>query len=110
MNVNQRIKQVRQELKLSQAKFAKAISISAGYLASIELENRAVNERIIRLVSVTFSVSETWLKSGIGDMFRAKLNYTQLDEVAYIFQQLKPEFQEYVLKQIKELLELQNKC
>lgn len=109
MSVNQRIKQVRKELKLSQAKFAKAISISSGYLASIELENRHVNERIIRLVSITFNVSELWLKNGTGDMFINKLSYTLIDEVVCIFEKLNPEFQEYVVAQIQKLLELQDK-
>ena len=37
MSINQRIKLLRQELNLSQAKFAKKISISNGYIAGIEL-------------------------------------------------------------------------
>ena len=73
MSTNQRIKQVRQALNLSQAKFAKAISISNGYIAGIELENRKVNDRIIKLICATFNVSENWLKNGEGDMFELSL-------------------------------------
>ena len=39
MTINQRVKQVRQALNLSQAKFAKALSMSNGYVAGIELEH-----------------------------------------------------------------------
>lgn len=106
MTTNERIKVVRSKLGLSQAKFAKAISISNGYIAGIELGKRNVNERIIKLIAITFNVSEEWLKNGNGDMFNEKPN--QIAELAYAtFKELKPEYQEYVLSQIEQLLEIQ---
>lgn len=106
MSANQRIKQVRQALNLSQAKFAKAISISNGYLAGLELGNRKVNDRLIRLISITFNVSSNWLKTGNGDMFEEQPN--QLAEVAIsMFKELKPIYQRYILNQIDQLLEIQ---
>ena len=108
MSVNQRIKQVRQALNISQAKFAKAISISNGYIAGIELENRNVNDRIIKLICITFNVNENWLRTGKGDMFNESTN--QMAEIALsTFRELKPDYQNYVLKQIDHLLELQQK-
>lgn len=108
MTTNQRIKEVRLKLGLSQAKFAKAISISNGYIAGIELGNRNVNDRLIKLISITFNVREEWLRSGEGDMFNEQPN--QLAELATTtFKKLKPEYQEYVLKQIDQLLEIQHK-
>ena len=107
MSVNHRIKQVRQELNLSQAKFASQISISSGYLAGIEVEKRNVNDRLIRLVCITFHVSEDWLRTGEGKMFEEPTDPTY--ELAYsTFRKLKPPFQKYVLNQIDQLLELQN--
>ncbi len=108
MSINQRIRQIRQSVNLSQAKFAKVISISNGYIAGIELGHRAVNERIIKLICIYFHVNEEWLKSGTGEMFQSKAEYLSEEELR-IFAKLKPEFQEYVLKQIHELLNLQNK-
>ena len=106
MSPNQRIKQVRQALNLSQAKFAKAISISNGYIAGIELENRNVNDRLIKLICITFNVRENWLRTGEGDMFEEQPN--QLSELASsTFKELKPEYQEYILKQIDQLLDVQ---
>jgi Predicted transcriptional regulators len=108
MSINQRIKQVRQELHLSQAKFAKEISISNGYIASIELGNRTVNNRIIKLICTAFNVSEEWLRKGEGDMFAGPPDH--IAKLAMnMFKDLKPEFQKYVLQQINQLLELQNK-
>lgn len=108
MTINQRIKQVRQELNLSQAKFAAAISISNGYIAGIELENRKVNERIIKLVCSAFNVSETWLKTGSGKMFDNESN-NMFEKAKTMFNGLNPEFQDYVLKQIETLLDVQKK-
>lgn len=108
MTVNQRIKELRLKLGLSQAKFAKAISISNGYIAGLELGNRHVNERLIKLICITFNVREEWLKTGDGNMFNEEPS--QLAELAYsTFKELKPEYQEYVLKQMDQLLEIQNR-
>ena len=108
MTPNQRIKELRLKLGLSQAKFAKAISISNGYIAGIELGNRNVNDRLIKLIASAFNVREEWLKNGEGDMFNEQPN--PLAELAYsTFKELKPEYQEYVLRQIDQLLEIQHK-
>ena len=108
MDINQRVRQVRQALDLSQAKFAKALSMSNGYIAGIELGRNKVNDRIIKLICFTFNVSEMWLKTGEGSMFSEKNN--QLPEMAYkTFHELKPVYQEYILKQIDLLLEIQRK-
>lgn len=108
MSINQRVKQVRQALNLSQAKFARALSISNGYIAGIELEHNKVNDRLIKLICFTFNVREIWLKSGEGNMFEEPPN--RLTELAMnTFKELKPEYQEYVLNQIDQLLKLQTK-
>lgn len=108
MSINQRVKEVRQKLGLSQAKFAQAISISNGYIAGIELGNRNVNDRIVKLICVTFNVRDEWLKTGNGNMFIEQPN--QLTELAIAtFKELKPEYQEYILKQIDQLLDIQQK-
>lgn len=69
MDINKRIKELRQELGLSQPIFAQRISISNGYIAAIELGNRRVNDRIIKLVCSEFNVNEDWLRTGEGEMF-----------------------------------------
>lgn len=108
MSINQRVKKVRQTLNLSQAKFAKALSISNGYIAGIELEHNNVNDRIIKLICFTFNVSEQWLKTGDGYMFSEEPNQL-VDLASATFKKLKPEYQKYVFKQINQLLEIQHK-
>lgn len=100
MTVNERIKLLRQELNLSQAKFAKAISISNGYIAGIELGNRSVNDRIIKLISTEFNVREEWLRDGIEPKFNTSDTFS-LDEFAQ-----RRNMSDIDLKIIKAYLEL----
>ncbi|MDR2375951.1 MAG: helix-turn-helix domain-containing protein [Treponema sp.] len=108
MSVNERIRAVRQAVKLSQVNFAKAIYISNGYLAEIELGNRRVNERHIQLVCSVFGVNKHWLQNGEGGMFDSA-SQLKLERVVALFKELRPSFQDYALKQIDQLLELQNR-
>lgn len=58
MSIHERIREIRQALGLSQAKFAKDISISSGYVAGLELGNRKVNDRLIKLICAQYNVNE----------------------------------------------------
>ncbi|MDR2398246.1 MAG: helix-turn-helix domain-containing protein [Spirochaetaceae bacterium] len=107
MSVNERIKTLRHFLKLSQIQFAKAVYISNGYLAEIELGNRRVNERLIHLISSIFGVNKGWLQTGEGRMLNTAAEHN-LERITTLFKALNPEFQDYVLKQIDQLLDLQN--
>jgi transcriptional regulator with XRE-family HTH domain len=103
MTVNERIKHLRTTLQISQAEFAKAIFISNGYIADLENANRKVNDRIIHLISLTFGVSETWLKNGTGNMFFTTPS-EKLQRMTSLFNELPPKFQDYVMVQIEQLL------
>ena len=108
MTINQRVKEVRLTLNLSQAKFAKALSMSNGYIAGIELEHNKVNDRIVKLLYFIYNVSEEWLRTGEGEMFMEEPNH-DLELATATFKKLKPIYQKYILKQIDELLEIQEK-
>jgi transcriptional regulator with XRE-family HTH domain len=103
MTIGKRIKNLRQTLNLSQVQFAKKICISNGYIAELECEHRRVNDRIIHLVSLTFGVNEKWLKTGEGDMF-FKTPGEKLRRMVSLFNELPPKFQDYVMLQIEQLL------
>jgi ribosome-binding protein aMBF1 (putative translation factor) len=104
--INQRVMEARHVLALSQAKFAEQIKISKSYIASIEMGNRRVNDRIIKIISMTFGINEVWLKSGEGSIFDNVEDF-KLKQIVAIFKKLDPSFQDYILKQLDMLLELQ---
>lgn len=108
-SINDRLKQVRNALKLSQKQFAKGIFLKgSGYIGDIEIYRNEVNERIIELASSVYGINRVWLKTGAGKMFDGKKLDNQLHEMHILFNQLNPHFKAYVLAQIKQLIRLQN--
>jgi transcriptional regulator with XRE-family HTH domain len=111
--VNERIKQLRTILKISQVNFAKKIHISKGYQAEIELGHCKVNERILALIAGAFPVRQKWLETGDGPMFtptegKCLTAEQRLDRMTTLFGELYPEFQDYILNQIDQLVGLQD--
>jgi transcriptional regulator with XRE-family HTH domain len=106
MTVNERIKEIRRTLKLSQRAFAKEVYVSHGYLAGIELGHNEVKDRLIHLIVISFSVNKHWLLTGKGRMFNSTPD-EKLERMTGLFNELCPEFQDFVLKQIDDLIELQ---
>ena len=107
MTTRERVKQLRQTLKLPQTKFAERIGVSAAYLSEIELTDKPVNARIIRLISVEFGVSEYWLRTGEGDMYD-KSEELDVIKVTSLFKLLNPLYREFVIGQLDALVNLQN--
>ena len=105
---NNRIKQIRLALGLSQAKFSKGIMLkSSGYYGDIELGKIEANPRIIELISSVYGANKQWILTGEGEMFGAQPDKIEQEMYIY-FNQLNPDFKRYVLTQIKTLLKLQN--
>ncbi|MDR0586424.1 MAG: helix-turn-helix transcriptional regulator [Treponema sp.] len=108
MTINARIREARKALNMSQKDFAKAICISNSYLADVENEARKSNDRIVKLASMIFGISENWLKTGEGEMFY-KSPDEKITKLISIFNELPIDFQDYVLDQIEKLLILRKK-
>ena len=107
--INDRLKEARHALKLTQKQFAKGIFLkSSGYIGDIEIYQNEVNDRIIQLVSSVYGVNKQWLKTGKGKMFDREKIDNQLEEMNILFNQLNPHFKGYLLTQIKQLIKLQN--
>ena len=108
MTIGERIREARKTLNMSQKDFGAAISVSNTYLAAIENETRKANDRIIKLCSMVFGISETWLKEGKGEMFY-KSPDEKITRLVNIFNKLPVDFQDYALRQLEELLKLRGK-
>jgi hypothetical protein len=52
-------------------------------------------------------VNKQWLLTGEGRMFNSA-SEQRLEKLTRLFNELRPEFQDFVLRQIDELIELQN--
>ncbi len=69
MTLGERIKKVRRALELTQYDFGKRIGIKANSISLIESGNRNTSEQVILSICREFSVDETWLRTGVGEMF-----------------------------------------
>lgn len=106
-DLRDRIKEVRLKLGVSQRDFAKRIYISQTLLGEIELGNRNVNERTIRLITTEFHVNKDWLLTGKGKMFDSPPPDIQLEKLIDIFTQLDKTLRNCLLEQSKALLKTQ---
>lgn len=69
MTINERVKQVRISLNLTQKEFGQKITLAQTYLSQIEKGDRDVTEKIFKILCLQFNVSEAWLRTGEGEMF-----------------------------------------
>jgi transcriptional regulator with XRE-family HTH domain len=105
--VQQRLKAIRAELKLSQRAFAKQIYISQSQYAELETGNKKLNVRIIHLIAVQFNVYKKYLKDAEAPMFNASPPDCRLNELLNIFDSLDELLQNYLLLQAREILKIQ---
>jgi len=106
--VNERIKQIRAALGISQREFSRQIFISQNSFCEIEKGVRRVNDRIIQLISMQFNITRDWIKTGAGHMFRADKTSLNLEHLIEIYKQLEKPLQDYLLEQSESLLKLHN--
>ncbi len=67
--MNERIKQIRLNLGLTQQRFAERIGLKQNSIALIESGKRNISDQAILSICREYSVNEEWLRYGSGDMF-----------------------------------------
>lgn len=70
--MNERIKQIRKALHLSQDDFGKKLGVTRGVITNIELNKTEPKPLFIKLICETFEVNEDWVVNGTGEMFVQK--------------------------------------
>lgn len=108
--MSNRIKAVREALKLSQREFGEKLGVSRDVISNIEYDRVRPKELLLRHICQLYSVNEEWLKTGEGEMFLDNPEeMSKYDEALTIFKSLRPDFQDYALEQIRKLAQLQDK-
>ena len=64
-----RIKAIRADHKLTQARFAESLGMTQNYIAQVEMGAKSLGDRAIRDICRIYGVNEMWLRKGIGDMY-----------------------------------------
>ena len=68
-NISNRLKELRQELKLTQEEFAKILGIGKSALCMIETGRSALSERNRNIIIQQLNINPRWLDEGEGNMF-----------------------------------------
>lgn len=67
--MDERIRKLRKELKLSQTEFGKRLGIKQTTVAGYETGGRTPIDAVVSLICREFNVNEEWLRDGTGEMF-----------------------------------------
>lgn len=79
--MNERIKKLRKALDLTQQEFAQRIGVKRNTIATYEIGRNTPLDAVITLICREFNASETWLRTGEGDMFVKRSNEDELVSV-----------------------------
>lgn len=67
--MNERIKELRKYLKLTQEEFASKLDLSRNFIAQIESGTKIPSERTIKDICRIYKVNYQWITNGLGEMF-----------------------------------------
>jgi transcriptional regulator with XRE-family HTH domain len=102
-DVTERLISLREKLKVRQGVFAKTIGVPQSTYSSIERGVSPLHDRHIKLICLTFGVSEQWLRTGEGGMFVDKAQQT-IKELLDIFDRLSPASRKMILDLARTML------
>ena len=79
LNMCERFKEIRTQLKMRQGDFAKEIKTTQGHVSDIENKRKGVSDRVVEIICLKFNVNESWFRTGKGSMF---IELTKEEEIA----------------------------
>lgn len=97
---NDRVKQLRIALDMSQEEMGKRLGVTRGAVCKIEIGDRKLTEQMAKSICREFRVNYFWLMKGLGDIFIGTPD-SVLDEIAEDY-----DLDEIDKKIIKSYLEL----
>lgn len=99
--MNERIRELRKLLHMSQHEFAETIGLKQNTVAVMEKANATITNKNIKTICLLFGVNEKWLVEGKGKVF-VRENRNQ-EELIELFENLPSEYQDFLLKEARNL-------
>ncbi|MCU7378164.1 helix-turn-helix domain-containing protein [Clostridiales Family XIII bacterium ASD5510] len=99
--MNDRIRALRKELGLTQEKFADRLSMKRNTIANYEIGRNEPIDAVVSLICKEFNVSEEWLRTGTGEMFKP---LPEEDETAAFVSDLLEDGDNELYVMIKEIM------
>lgn len=104
MEFKDRLKKLRKAEKLTQQEFADKLGIKRSTISNYDIGRSEPSKSVISLICRTFSVSETWLRTGEGNMYAEDCEEKQF--VAFMRDTLSLESKDFRKRFISALAEL----
>ncbi len=70
--MNERIKELRKSLNMTQSEFSAKIGLSRNFIAQIETGTKVPSDRTISDICREFKINEEWLRDGKGPMYKER--------------------------------------
>lgn len=114
--MNERIRLLREHYNLSRAAFGERLGVSGDVINNLERGRVEAKDHIIKLLISEFSCSESWLRTGEGEMFDSSEPFSLNDyvkvrgmsdlefEILKIYLELDPEIRHTILDHFKNRL------
>lgn len=80
MGIGSRIKEVRKALGMTQQSFADKLNLKRNTIATFESERIPPSDRTICDICTRFTVNETWLRTGEGEMFATRTRAQEITD------------------------------
>ena len=80
IELNVRITELRKNKKLTQEAFGEKIGVTRNFVWMLEKGDRIPSDRTVSDICREFDVNETWLRTGIGEMFIEKTRDQEISE------------------------------
>lgn len=102
--MNNRIKEIRKSLDLSQEEFGIRLGITGGGVSNLENGRRGITEQMIKSICREFNVEYEWLTEGTGEMFHESTDGDLLGKISDLLES-KDEFTRNFFKTFADLPE-----
>ena len=79
--MNTRLKSIRSELNLSQAKFAEEMHVTRDVIANYESGRVVPTDLFLSTLCNKYNIGESWLRTGIGEMHPAQTREAEIAEM-----------------------------
>ena len=104
--MKERLIELRKHFDMSQREFSDRLGMSQSTYAPLE-RGREIRDAYVKLICQAYNVNEHWFRTGEGDMFIEKPD-RELEELLSIYDHLPPPLKRLLVKQAKDLKDLQN--
>jgi hypothetical protein len=74
----------------------------------MEIGERKINRRMVKIINLTTGISARWLETGEGDMFSPPDTCAEIEEIVNLYRQLNPFFRNFFKRQLIDIINYEN--